>query len=153
MLVGLIESSPGYVCMLMKLHEERNFSCDTSVVACTAEDMLNGCVAHIEAKLISNLAKWSLTLFLSSLNEKVFVSITELRGMARMWMIFSHARRKIFVHDASSCAIFQPEEGRGLSNSLPTKDSTNKQVFSGRIKLMSTSFWCRHENNSIWHND
>ena len=139
--------------MLMKLREERDFLCDTSAVACTAEDMSNGCVAHIEAKLISNLAKWSSTLFSSGSNDKVFVSISELRGTARTRMIFSRARRKIFVHDASSCAIFQPEEGRGLSNSLPTKDSTNKQVFSGRIKLMSTSFWCRHENNSIWHND
>ena len=129
--------------MLMKLHEERNFSCDTSAVACTAEDMLNGCVAHIEAELLSNLAKWSSMLFLNSSNDKVFVSICELQGTARTWMIFSCAHHKIFVHDASSCAIFQPKEGSGLSNSLPTKDSANKQVFSGRIKLMLTSFWCR----------
>jgi len=137
----------------MKLCEERNFSCDTSAVACTAEDMLNGCVTHIEAELISNLAKWSSTLFLSSSNDMAFVSISELWGTARTRMIFSRARRKIFVHDASSCAIFQTEVQSGLSNSLPTKDSANKQVFSGRIKLMSTSFWCRHENNSIWHDD
>src|ERR1700683_4836746 len=137
--------------MLMMLHEERNFSCDTSAVACTAEDMSNGCVAHIEAELISNLAKWSLTLFSSSSNYKVFVSISELQGTARMQMIFSCACCKIFVHDASSCAVFQTEVQSGLSNSLPTKDSTNKQVFSGRIKLMSTSFWVRNEKHSIWH--
>jgi hypothetical protein len=133
--------------------EERNFSCDTSVVACTAEDMSNSCVAHIEAKLISTLAKWSSKLFLSSSNYKVFVSISELRGTTRTWMIFGRAHCKIFVHDALSCAIFQTEVQSSLSNNLPTKDSANKQVFSGRIKLMLTGFWCRHENNSIWHND
>ena len=124
MLIGLIELSPGHACMPVRLCEEGDFSCDTSVVACTAEDMSNGCVAHIEAKLISDLAKRSSTLLSSSSDYKVFVGISKLWGTARTLMIFGCARCIIFFHDTTSCAIFQAKVQSSLSNNLPTKDST-----------------------------
>lgn len=132
--------------MPMKLREEGDFSRDTLVVACTAEDMSNGSFTHIKAELISDLAKWGSTLFSSSSDYMTFVGICKLWGTARTGLVFGCAHCIIFFHDAMSCAIFQAKVQSSLSNSLPTKDSTNKQIFfSGRM-LMSTSSVCRHES-------